>query len=213
MKFERRSWLIPSPDSILLVGLAGGTASGKTTIAREVAAELGSDHCLLISHDRYYFDVSDPSVHNYDHPQALDSGLLATNLADLKAGRSAKLPVYDFRTHTRQEHVEVADPSAVVLVEGILVLADPRLESLFDLSIYVEAGDTVRLERRVLRDMRNRGRTRESVLERYAATVAPMHEQFVAPSRGRADFIVSGESDLEVSVKEVLQSIRGRLPE
>ncbi|MEE2751249.1 MAG: uridine kinase [Myxococcota bacterium] len=212
MRFERRSWPIPSLDSILLVGLSGGTASGKTTIAREVVTALGSQSCLLVSHDRYYFDVVDPLVHNYDHPQALDSGLLAANLSDLKAGRSTGLPVYDFRTHTRQDHVEVVQPAAVVLVEGILVLSDPRLWPLFDLSIYVEADEQVRLERRVARDMRNRGRTRQSVLERYAATVSPMHKQFVAPSRERADFTVSGESELSEAVKEVLQSIRGRLP-
>ncbi len=211
MRCEKRSWPIPSPDSILLVGIAGGTASGKTTIAREVAAALGSQGCLLISHDRYYFDVLDPLVHNYDHPQSLDSALLAENLEDLKSGCATGLPVYDFRTHTRQEAVETVEAVPVVLVEGILVLADPRLWPLFDLSIYVNAAETVRLERRVARDMRNRGRTRQSVLDRYAQTVAPMHLEFVEPSRQRADLVVSGEADLDESVRKVLQSIQDRL--
>ena len=193
------------------MGIAGGTASGKTTIAREVAARLGSQQCLLVSHDRYYFDVVDPLVHNYDHPQSLDSGLLAENLEDLKSGCSTGLPVYDFRTHTRQEVVETVGASPVVLVEGILVLSDPRLWPLFDLSIYVDAAETVRLERRVARDMRNRGRTRQSVLDRYSQTVAPMHLEFVEPSRQRADLIVSGEVELGQSVREVLQLIQDRL--
>jgi uridine kinase len=191
----------------ILVGMAGGTASGKTTLAGRVAQRLGGAQCLPIAHDRYYFDVPDPSVHNYDHPDALDSSLLARHLALLKAGETAPLPVYDFASHTRLQEVEPAQPAPVVLVEGILVLAEPALNALFDLRIFVEADESVRLERRVARDMANRGRSRAQVLQQYRTTVAPMHARFVGPSARHADLVVSGEGDLEESLQVVLEAI------
>ncbi len=187
--------------------MAGGTASGKNTLARRVAQHMGAAQCLPIAHDRYYFDVPDPSVHNYDHPDALDSSLLATHLAQLKAGEPASLPVYDFSTHTRLPDVEPVRPAPVVLVEGILVLAEPELNALWDLRVFVEADESVRLERRVARDMASRGRSRAHVLHQYQATVAPMHARFVGPSAHHADLVVSGEADLEETLEVVLKAI------
>jgi len=173
---------------------------------------MGAVTCLPIAHDRYYFDVPDPSVHNYDHPDALDSSLLASQLVQLKSGMPASLPVYDFASHTRRPEVELVGPAPVVLVEGILVLAVPELNELFDLRVFVEAATTVRLERRVARDMASRGRSRAQVMHQYQATVAPMHERFVGPSARRADLVVSGEGDLEETFQEVLQAITRLLP-
>jgi uridine kinase len=187
--------------------MAGGTASGKTTLARRVAQQMGAAQCLPIAHDRYYFDVPDPSVHNYDHLDALDSGLLASHLAKLKAGESASLPVYDFASHIRLREVETVHPAPVVLVEGILVLAEPALNALFDLRVFVEAEESVRLERRVARDMASRGRSRAQVLHQYQSTVAPMHARFVGPSARHAELVVSGEGDLEEALEIVLEAI------
>jgi len=190
--------------------MAGGTASGKTTISHRVSKALGVNECLSIAHDRYYFDVPDPSLHNYDHPDALDTDLLCAHLALLKAGRSAPLPIYDFASHERQKEVALEDPRPVVLVEGILVLAVPSLRSLIDLAVYVDAPEEVRLERRIVRDMASRGRTRDDVLRQYSETVSPMHERFVAPSRASVDLEVSGVGDPEVAVREVLAAVRAR---
>jgi uridine kinase len=168
---------------------------------------MGEASCLPIAHDRYYFDVPDPSVHNYDHPDALDSSLLATHLAQLKAGEPASLPVYDFSNHARLPEVESVRPAPVVLVEGILVLAEPDLNALFDLRVFVKAEESLRLERRVARDMANRGRSREQVMLQYQATVAPMHARFVGPSVRHADLVVSGEGDLEETLAAVVEAI------
>ena len=148
---------LPDP---FLVGMAGGTASGKSTIARALADRLGPERLLLVGHDRYYFDVPEPQGHNYDHPDALDNALLRSHLLALKAGEETELPVYEFRNHRRQETCERVSPRPVILVEGILVLSLPELVECFDLCVWVEASEATRLERRVERDMRSRGRTR-----------------------------------------------------
>ncbi len=193
----------------LLVGLAGGTASGKTTIARELVN--GCPRLLSIAHDRYYHTVPDPSRHNYDHPDALDSALLCEHLDRLLAGEPADLPIYDFATHTRQAETERVGPREVVLVEGILVLADPRLARRFHLSVYVHAPDDVRLMRRIRRDAVERARNVSSVLNQYESTVRPMHLEFVAPSRHRATLELDGEAPIQGEVDRLAAAIRAQL--
>jgi uridine kinase len=193
----------------LLVGLAGGTASGKTTIAR-MLMERWPD-LLSIAHDRYYHTVPDPSRHNYDHPSALDSALLCDNLDRLLAGEPTDLPCYDFATHTRLERTERVEPARVVLVEGILVLADPRLAKRFHLKVYVHAPDDVRLMRRIRRDAVERARSVASVLHQYETTVRPMHLEYVAPCWERADLVLDGEASMDDETGRLAAAIRARL--
>lgn len=187
-----------------LVLMAGGTASGKSTIARAFCERTGA---RLIPHDRYYWDVPDPRVHNYDHPAALDTALLVEHLETLLAGRAAQLPVYDFKTHTRQPHTETVEPSDVVVVEGILVLAHDELRSLGHHRVFVECPDDVRLARRIQRDRALRGRSVDDILRQYFETVRPMHERHVAPSREHAEVLLDGTERLERSVEALIQRI------
>ncbi len=173
----------------LVVVIAGGTAGGKSTLARSLLERLDA---VLICHDRYYYDVAVPRGHNYDHPDALDTDRLVADLSMLAGGRAAALPVYDFATHSRLTRVETVQPAPVVIVEGILVLADARVAQLADLTVYVDCPDDIRLVRRVRRDVVARGRDVDGVLEQYLATVRPMHEQFVAPCRDEADLVLDG---------------------
>ena len=190
-----------------LVVIAGGTASGKSTAAERAATELDA---LLLSHDRYYLDVAEPRGHNYDHPDALDTSCLVANLRELQAGRATELPVYDFATHRRQARTERVEPSKVILVEGILTLADPRVAELADLSVYVDAPDDIRLVRRIRRDVVSRGRSVEGVLDQYLSTVRPMHEQFVAPCQSRAELVLRGTDPIEAVVAQLVAAVRAR---
>lgn len=184
--------------------IGGGTASGKTTIAREVAQRTGALH---LCHDRYYKDVPEPVGFNYDHPDALDTGRLVEDLQLLVAGQAAELPVYEFKTHRRQPHTERVEPRPLILVEGILVLQDPRLRDLAHCCVFVEAADDLRLARRILRDVVSRGRDPFGVIRQYLDTVRPMHQQFVGPCRAFADLVVSGETSVDESVEAVLAGL------
>jgi uridine kinase len=182
-------------DHPLIIGLSGGSGSGKTTIAESVVDIVGSEHVVLIPHDAYYRDQSSLSVEeramiNYDHPDSLETELLADHLKRLRAGESVQRPVYDFSTHTRSGETVEVDAESVILVEGILVLAEPALRELMDLKVYVDTDADLRLLRRLKRDVVERDRTVESVIEQYEATVRPMHIQFVEPSKRFADIIV-----------------------
>ncbi len=188
-----------------VVNLGGGTASGKTTLARMLVEATGALH---LSHDRYYVDVPEPATFNYDHPDALDTDRLVEDLRALRAGQPAELPVYEFKTHRRRPETDRVAPRPMIVLEGILALHDPRLRALSDLSVYVETADDIRLARRILRDVSERGRSVESVIRQYMATVRPMHLQFVAPSRAHADMIVSGEGALQAGLDSLLQGIR-----
>jgi uridine kinase len=182
-------------DQPLVIGLAGGTGSGKTTIAESVVDIVGPEHVALIPHDAYYRDQAalpfeERTLINYDHPDSLETELLAAHLKRLRVGESVERPVYDFATHTRSEATVLVAPQTVIVVEGILVLAEPELRDLMDLRIYIDTDADLRLLRRLRRDLVERGRTVDSVIEQYEATVRPMHIQFVEPSKRFADIIV-----------------------
>jgi uridine kinase len=194
----------------VVLGIAGGTASGKTTLAEALAARLG-DACLLVSHDRYYRpggDV-DPADRNYDHPEALDNDQLARDLERLRAGHAVDLPVYDFSRHDRAPHADRAEPRPIVIVEGILLFAIEPVRRAFDLRVFVDAPDDLRLMRRLRRDMRHRGRTVHDVLDQYERTVRPMHLAFVANSRAHADLVVDGTAPIAESVEARARRRRG----
>lgn len=194
----------PHPPPRLVVAVAGGTASGKTSLVQRFAEQ---HPCLRLTHDRYYLDVAEPRGHDYDHPDALDTELLVEHLALLRAGRPAQLPVYDFRTHTRQPQAEQVLPQELVIVEGILVLHHPALRALADLTVFVHAPPDVRLVRRIRRDVVERGRDVPGVLEQYLATVRPGHLSFVEPSRQHAELELDGTRPLD----ELLARFRGEV--
>lgn len=185
----------------IVVGIAGGTASGKSTLTQLLAHALG-DRCTLIVHDRYYKTLPDEfrgraAAYNFDHPDALDTAKLVEDLDQLRAGRPADLPDYDFKGHVRGSVTERVHPREFVVVEGILVLADPRLRERFDRTVYVDTDDDVRLIRRLRRDVAMRGRTFDQVLEQYERTVRPMHKAFVEPSQAHAELVLDGTVALE----------------
>ncbi len=193
----------------LLVGIAGGSGSGKTTIARKLGATFGPHELTVIPLDAYYRDRRDLSPAeraqlNYDHPEAFDQPLLLEHLTALKAGEPVEQPLYDFATHLRKDETRRLEPTPVVLLEGILVLALEQVRPLLDLRLYVHADPDVRFLRRLRRDVAERGRTIDSVMEQYLQTVRPMHGDHIEPTRCHADLIVPGEgcSDGAVQVLE-----------
>lgn len=192
----------------LVLGIAGGTASGKTTLARALAARLG-DRCVLVSHDRYYHPrgPGDPTRRNYDHPDALDNSGLVRHLRALRAGEPADLPVYDFALHDRAPHTDRAEAAPVIVVEGILLLAVEAVRDALDLRVFVEAPDDVRLMRRIRRDVAERGRTVTDVLDQYERTVRPMHQAFVADSRRHADVVIDGTLPFAPAIDALLRRL------
>jgi uridine kinase len=179
----------------LFIAIAGGSGSGKTTIARSVVDLVGRDKVIYLQQDAYYRDQSDLSFEerlkiNYDHPDALELDLLTEHLDALRDGQTIERPVYDFETHTRTAETYSLVPEPAVVVEGILVLADPELRKRFDVRVYIDTEADIRLIRRLQRDIVERGRSLESVLDQYQRTVRPMHYQFVEPSKRYADIII-----------------------
>ncbi len=184
-------------DRPFVIVVAGGTASGKSTIVSHFVVQTGATH---LGHDRYYWDVPDPVGHDFDHPDALDTDRLVSDLEILRSGRPADVPVYDFVSHMRTPRVARIDPGAIIVVEGILTLADHRLVALADLTVFVDAPEEVRFARRMARDVAERGRTEASVHAQYAATVKPNHDRFVEPSRARAALVLDGTAEIAESV-------------
>jgi uridine kinase len=180
----------------VVVGIGGGSASGKSTVVQRLVGRLGVDTAVVVAHDYYYRDrvdlsPADRAAVNYDHPDAFDTGLLVSHLVALRSGRSIDAPVYDFTSHTRQPQVTRLDPRPAIIVEGILVLAEPALRRLLDVKVFVDTDERTRRLRRFARDVRERGRTAQSVAAQYASTVEPMHRAFVEPSRRHADLVVA----------------------
>lgn len=182
------------PDRPFLIGVAGGSSSGKTTVAERLAELAGAESLALIKLDSYYVHLDMPleqrTSFNYDHPDAFDWPLLNDHLAALAAGAPVAVPVYDYVDHNRSGRVRVVHPARIVVVEGILVLWEPSLRERFDLKVYLDTDADLRLIRRLERDVAERGRTVESVIDQYLTTVRPAHEQFIEPSKRYADVIV-----------------------
>lgn len=184
---------------IMIIGVAGGTASGKTTLSRHIARAFG-DKVAIIAHDSYYCAQNERTYEerckqNYDHPDAFETDLLCEHLDALVAGRAVDVPVYDYTQHNRSNEVERVEPKAVIVLEGIIIFSDPRLRERMDLKIFVDTDADERIIRRILRDTKKRGRTLDSVVEQYISTVKPMHEAFVEPYKRYADIIVPGGSN------------------
>ncbi len=178
-----------------MIGVAGGSSSGKTTISERLSALTGEDHLSLIELDSYYLDRGDETIEersqaNYDHPEAFDWTLLNDHLAALANGASVPVPIYDYAQHNRSGETRLVEPNRIVVVDGILVLYDRSLRERFDLKIFVDTAADVRLVRRLRRDVAERGRTAESVIEQYLTTVKPAHERFIEPSKRYADVII-----------------------
>ncbi len=181
-------------NDIMVVGIAGGSGSGKTTITGQIKERLGDD-VTIITHDNYYnaqheMSLAERALVNYDHPDAYETSLLIQHLAALKRGEPVEIPVYDFSISDRTDQTQTIEPTRVIIVEGILIFVEEALRDLMDVKVYVDCDADVRILRRILRDVRERGRSLESVINQYLATVKPMHEAFVEPSKRYADIII-----------------------
>jgi uridine kinase len=196
-----------------IVGIAGGTGSGKTTVAKRIAAALPPEAVTTIEHDAYYRDRGDLSADeraqlNYDHPDSLETELLVEHLDHLRAGDPIDVPVYDFKHHQRAAESRRVIPTPVVLVEGILVFVEPRLRERLDMKIFVDTDADIRIFRRIRRDMEHRGRTFESVREQYYKTVRPMHLQFVEPSKRTADLIIPEGGNNAIAIDLIITKLK-----
>lgn len=195
-----------------VVLIAGGSGSGKTYFVNKLMEKLSGDQALLISQDNYYKDLShiifaEREKLNFDHPDSFDFDLLAQHIQLLKQGKDVEIPVYDFTIHTRKSDTLHLSPKPVIILEGILVLSQQAFLDLAELKIFIDASDDIRIIRRLERDIKERGRTIESVISQYLKTVRPMHRRFVAPSKLNADMIISGEESTTESIKKVLELI------
>ncbi len=181
--------------SPIVIGIAGGSGSGKTTVAQEVLARVGAERIAFLPHDSYYKDFgnlsfSQRSVINFDHPDSLETSLLIEHVKQLKIHKPIELPIYDFKTHSRTAKTILIEPQPVILVDGILIFAEPELREMFDVKIFVDTDSDLRFIRRLQRDITERGRTVNSVIAQYQQTVRPMHLKFVEPSKRYADVII-----------------------
>jgi len=186
---------MPSHPASLVIGIAGGSGSGKTTVAQVILQRVGPERISFLQHDAYYKDLSGlPPVQraevNFDHPNSLESELLIRHIEQLKRGRAVEVPIYDFAAHSRTERTFTVQPRGVILVEGILLFAEPALRELFDVKLFVDTDSDIRFIRRLQRDIAERGRTTDTVIHQYLTTVRPMHLEFVEPSKRYADVII-----------------------
>jgi uridine kinase len=197
----------------VIIGIAGGSGSGKTTVLRRIMGALDSDEIAVLDHDAYYKDLShlpeeERGQFNFDHPDALETDLMREHLDALVDGEPVEKPVYNFTSHTRSDETETVEPRPVIIIEGILILAEAELEEVMDIKIYVDAADDIRLMRRIRRDLQERGRTIEGVLRQYERTVRPMHLEFVEPSKRKADVIIPRGGRNHVAIEMVLARIQ-----
>ncbi len=202
-------------EDIMIIGIAGGSGSGKTTITQKIVESFGSD-VSVIYHDNYYKEHHNLSYEeraklNYDHPDAFDTDMLVEDLGALKNGRPISCPVYDYSIHDRSDRTITVMPSRVIIVEGILIFHDPRLCNLMDIRIFVDTDADERILRRILRDVSERGRSLDNIIDQYLTTVKPMHELFVEPSKRSADIIIPGGGHNLVAMDMVMERIRAHV--
>ena len=200
----------------MIIGICGGTGSGKTTVANRILESVSETEIVFIQQDSYYRNLKDlpldyRQVANFDHPDALDNDLMVNHVRKLRAGEPIELPLYDFKTHTRLIETRPVKPKPIVILEGILIFSEPRLLEHMDIKVFVDTPDDIRFIRRLRRDVAERGRTVESVIEQYLATVRPMHLQFVEPSRRFADVIIPEGGHNLVSIDLLSGKIREKL--
>ena len=201
---------------MLVIGIAGGTGSGKTTVVNQIINELPEDEVCVISQDSYYKATDNLSYEerikiNFDHPRAIDFDLLETHISDLKSGKIIQQPIYSFKTHNRTKDTIKTHPRKVVIIEGILIFNSKKLLDLFDIKIFVHADADERLIRRVRRDIKERGRDIDEVLDRYKDTLKPMHQQFIEPTKNFADIIIPNDRYNKVAIDIVRTVISERL--
>lgn len=202
------------------IGVAGGTGSGKTTVSKRIREMVGNEHIAYIQHDDYYYDhshltVEERALVNYDHPDSLQTSLLVAHLRMLRAGQPVEVPIYDFSTHSRTRETQLVQPARIVLVEGILIFVEKELRELLDMRIYVDTDADIRFIRRLRRDMIERGRSLDSIVKQYMATVRPMHLEFVEPSKRYAHVIVPEGGNNRVAMEMIsstLQVVLARTP-
>lgn len=206
-------------ENIIVIGIAGGTGSGKTTITREIVNRLG-ENVTVITHDSFYKERHDLTYEertklNYDHPNAFDNDMMAEAIAKLKNGEPVEIPIYDYTIHDRTENTMTLHPTPVILVEGILIYYSEELRNLMDIKLFVDTDADVRILRRIVRDIKERGRSLDSVVSQYLNTVKPMHEAFVEPTKKYADIIIpeGGENlvALEMVVHRIEAHLKGKL--
>ena len=200
----------------IVIGIAGGSGSGKTTLADTLVSYFGENEVSILRHDNYYKRNDDLSYEeraklNYDHPDAFDTELLCEHIRQLKAGRPIDMPVYDYSVHNRSEKTIRIQPNPVIILEGILILAEPRLVELMDFKIFVDTDADERILRRIIRDVNDRGRSLDSVIRQYRETVKPMHDQFVEPSKRKAHIIIPEGGRNEAAMQVIVELIRSRL--
>ena len=202
-------------SNVMIIGLAGGTGSGKTTITKKLMQRFGGE-VSVIYHDNYYkahhdMPYEERAKLNYDHPDAFDNELFVQAVRDLKAGKDVVCPIYDYSIHDRSDKTVIVKSAKVVIVEGILIYAVPELRELMDIKLYVDTDADVRILRRIRRDVRDRGRSLESVIDQYLTTVKPMHEQFVEPSKRYADLIIPEGGHNQVAMRMVVERVRAHI--
>ncbi len=209
---------MPNKTTPLVIGVAGGSGSGKTTVAEIVLQQVGRQRIAFLQHDSYYRELTSLSLAqrssvNFDHPDSLESEMMREHILSLKAWQPVEVPVYDFTTHSRTAETIHVEPRRVILVEGILIFAEPRLRELFDVKIFVDTDSDIRFIRRLDRDITERGRTTENVIKQYMSTVRPMHLEFVEPSKRYADVIIPEGGLNTVAMDMVIARIESLLKE
>lgn len=197
----------------LIIGIAGGSGSGKTTVTRRIIDSLQEDKVVVIQHDSYYRDISyydgaDPATINFDHPDALETSLLIEHIKQFRRGETIEQPMYNFATHSRMKERRIIQPRDILIIEGILIFVEKELRDLMDIKIYVDTDDDERLIRRLRRDIIERGRSLDSVINQYTRTVKPMHHEFVEPSKRYADIIIPQGGENTVAIDMVVSKIR-----
>lgn len=202
----------------LVIGIAGGTGSGKTTVTKTILAHLDEERVAVLQHDSYYKDISmygglTPDRINFDHPDSLETELFVRHIKDLKVGRVIEQPLYNFATHQRMKETKKVEPREIIIVDGILLLVDKSLRDLFDIRIFLDTDGDERLIRRIKRDILERGRSVDSIMSQYMNTVKPMHLEFVEPSKHWADVIIPRGAENTVAIDMVVTKIKSMLRE